>query len=242
MLKVPTPHIEAKKEDVAKIVIMPGDPLRAKMIASTYLEDVKLVNQVRGMLGYTGNYKGNRVTVIGSGMGAASMGIYSYELFAGYDVDVIIRVGTAGGLLDELEVGDLVIGQAACTNSNYASQFKLNGSYCPICDFDTLLAVYFEGVKRGFNVKVGNLLTSDTFYSADEDEMKRWRSVGVLAVEMEAAALYMNAMQTGKKALAVCTISDLPFKGEAMNSYQRQNTLHNMIETVLESLVAKDKL
>lgn len=236
MLKTPTPHIEAKRGDVAPVVLMPGDPLRAKFIAEHYLEDAVCFNRVRNMFGYTGTYRGNRISVMGSGMGMPSIGIYSYELFAGYDVETIIRIGTAGGLAEGTAIGDLVLAQAACTNSNYARQFDLRGTYCPIADFETLDAVYRKAKERGVPVRVGNVLSTDIFYHIDPEENRQWADRGVLAVEMEAAALYYNAMQAGKRAACICTISDLPFRGESMTSKERERSLHRMIELALDSL------
>lgn len=235
MLNTPTPHIEAKIGEVAKTVLMPGDPLRARFIAEEYLTDVRCFNKVRNMFGYTGKYQGRPVSVMGSGMGMPSIGIYSYELFHGYGVETILRIGTAGGLADGIQVGDLVLGQAACTNSNYASQFQLSGNFCPIADFTLLKDLYDTGQAKGFRVRVGNILSSDTFYNARADENRLWADMGVLAVEMEAAALYMNAIRAGKRAACICTISDLPFTGESMTSKEREQSLHRMIETALES-------
>lgn len=233
-MHLPTPHIEAAKGDFAKTVLMPGDPLRAKFVAETYLQDAVLVNSVRGIHGYTGTYQGKRVSVMASGMGMPSIGIYSYELFEGYEVDQIIRIGTAGALTDKLKLRDIVFGMGACTNSGYAAQYQLPGTYAPIASFD-LLRKGVEAAERmeGVHYMVGNLLSSDTFYS-DSNLDLNWRKMGVLAVEMEAAALYMNAARTGKKALAICTVSDSIVTGESTSSAERQSSFHNMMKIALE--------
>lgn len=229
-----TPHIGCSPEDFAKTVLMPGDPLRAKFIAETYLDDRELVNNVRGVQGYTGYFEGKRVSVMASGMGMPSMGIYSYELYNIFGVETIIRIGSAGGMHPDLKLFDLVLGQGACTNSNYFSQYGLPGSYAPIADFGTLRRAVDECERRKLNYKVGNLLSSDMFYS--EKGMAgtlEWQKMGVLAVEMEAAALYMNAARAGKKALAICTISDLLAGGEVTTAEQRQNAFHDMMQIAL---------
>ena len=213
---------------------MPGDPLRAKYVAETFMENAVLVNPVRGVNGYTGTYKGKRVSVMASGMGMPSIGIYSYELFKFYDVKNIIRIGTAGALRADLKIRDVVLGMGACTNSNYAAQYQLPGTFAPIASFE-LLEKAVAQVKSMGNVgyKVGNLLSSDTFYS-DSNLDANWQKMGVLAVEMEAAALYMNAARTGKNALAICTISDSMITGEATTSEERQNSFNDMVKIALE--------
>lgn len=233
MSNIPTPHIEAKAGDFAKTVLMPGDPLRAKFIAETFLTDAKLINNVRGVQGYTGTYKGKRVSVMASGMGMPSIGIYSYELFNFYDVENIIRVGTAGVIRPDLKVRDIVIGQGACTNSSYSRQFDLPGDFAPICSFELLQKAVKAAEDMGITPIVGNLYSSDTFYD-DSMGLSKWQKMGVLAVEMEAAALYMNAARTGKNALAICTISDNPFTGEATTSEERQLNFTKMMEIALE--------
>lgn len=233
MSNIPTPHIEAKAGDFAQTVLMPGDPLRAKFIAETFLEDAKLINNVRGVQGYTGMYKGKRVSVMASGMGMPSIGIYSYELFNFYDVQNIIRVGTAGVIRPDLKVRDIVIGQGACTNSSYGRQFDLPGDYAPICSFELLQKAVKAAENMGITPVVGNLYSSDTFYD-DSMGLSKWQKMGVLAVEMEAAALYMNAARAGKNALAICTISDNPFTGEATTSEERQLNFTKMMEIALE--------
>ena len=189
MNKIPTPHIEAKEGEIAKTVIMAGDPLRAKFMAEKYLDNPTIYNQVRGMFGYTGTYKGKRVSIQGHGMGIPSIGIYTYELFNFYDVDTIIRVGSAGAIDDDLNIGDIVMGMGACTNSNYARQYNLCGTFAPIADFGLLSKAVSEAERQGFRYKVGNLYSSDTFYDDDENSLKQWQKMGVLAVEMEAPAL-----------------------------------------------------
>lgn len=233
MNKIPTPHIEAKEGEIAKTVIMAGDPLRAKFMAEKYLDNPTIYNQVRGMFGYTGTYKGKRVSIQGHGMGIPSIGIYTYELFNFYDVDTIIRVGSAGAIDDDLNIGDIVMGMGACTNSNYARQYNLCGTFAPIADFGLLSKAVSEAERQGFRYKVGNLYSSDTFYDDDENSLKQWQKMGVLAVEMEAPALYMNAARAGKKALCICTISDCPFKNIATTSEQRQTGFSNMMEVAL---------
>lgn len=234
---VPTPHIEAKEGDFAKTVIMPGDPLRSKFIAENYLENARLVNNVRGVQGYTGIYKGKPVSVMASGMGMPSMAIYSYELFNFYGVENIIRVGSAGALASELELYDIVVGMGACTNSNYAQQYGISGTYAPIASYKLLSKLIAVCDEKQIDVHVGNLLSSDVFYSADADCNAKWRSMGVLAVEMESAALYMNAAKAGKNALAVCTISDCPFKGTETTAEERQNSFTRMIEAALDTAI-----
>lgn len=230
-----TPHNSAKKGDIAKTVLMPGDPLRAKFIAETYLEDPVCYNTVRNMLGYTGLYKGVPVSVQGSGMGMPSIGIYSYELFHEYDVDRIIRVGTAGGVADSVQLRDVVIAQAACTNSAYAQQYNLPGTYAPIADFEMLEAAVNAARELGIKAKVGNILSSDIFYYPKESDLPRWAEMGVLATEMEAAALYMNAAEAGKKALCIATVSDCPLRGEFTSAEERQLTFSQMMEIALET-------
>lgn len=232
MSNTPTPHIAAKPGDFAKTVLMPGDPLRSKFIAETFLENPVLVNNTRGVQGYTGTYKGKKVSVMASGMGMPSIGIYSYELFNYYDVENIIRVGTAGVIRPDLKVRDIVIGQGACTNSNYANQFELPGTFAPICSYELLKKAVDAAEKMGVTPVVGNLYSSDAFYD-DSMGLSKWQKMGVLAVEMEAAALYMNAARAGKNALAICTISDNPFTGEVTTAEERQMTFTKMMEIAL---------
>ncbi|MDR0829009.1 MAG: purine-nucleoside phosphorylase [Prevotellaceae bacterium] len=231
--KTPTPHIGAKLGEIAPTVIMAGDPLRAKFMAETYLENPVQYNSVRGMLGYTGTYKGKKVSIQGHGMGIPSIGIYTYELFNFYGVETIIRVGSAGSLDKDLHIGDLVIALGACTNSNYASQFNLKGTFAPIADFALARKAVEEAEKRGYNYKVGNVYSSDTFYDDDKTATIGWQKMGVLAVEMEAPALYLNAARAGKKALVICTISDSLVTGEATSAETRQTGFTKMMEVAL---------
>lgn len=235
MINCPTPHINAQKGDFAKTVLMPGDPLRAKYIAENFLENPRLVNNVRGIQGYTGTYKGVPISVMASGMGMPSIGIYSYELFSAYGVENIIRVGSAGGMQSSVKVRDIVIGMGACTNSNYASQYGLNGTFAPIAGYKLLRTCVDKATEMGICHHIGNLLSSDTFYS--DDQSSDWGKMGVLAVEMEAAALYMNASRLGKNALAICTISDHLLTGEATSSEERQNSFTEMMTLALETAI-----
>lgn len=235
MSNIPTPHIEAKAGDFAKTVLMPGDPLRSKHIAETFLEDAVLVNNVRGVNGYTGTWKGKRVSVMASGMGMPAIGIYSYELFHFYDVENIIRIGTAGAMSQELKIRDIVLGMGACTDSDYAKQFQLPGTFAPIASYELLeKAVNALKAKGNVNYKVGNLYSSDVFYNDNARTTELWQKMGVLAVEMEAAALYMNAARCGKNALAICTVSDNLVTGEKTTSAERQSSFSDMVRIALE--------
>ena len=234
MSNIPTAHNSAKLGDFAKTVLMPGDPLRAKYIAETYLENARQVNGVRNMFGYTGTYKGKEISVMGGGMGMPSIGIYSYELFNFYGVDQIIRIGSAGALQDHIKVMDVVIGMGACTDSNYAYQYGLPGTFAPIADYELMNKAIETAKRQGTNVVVGNVVSSDVFYNADPTVNDRWRSMGVLAVEMEAAALYMNAAKAKKKALCMLTISDHIYTGEALCAEDRQLGFGKMMEIALE--------
>lgn len=233
----PTPHNKAIEGKIAKTVLMSGDPLRAKMIAEKYLENPVCFNTVRNMLGYTGTYKGKQLSVMGHGMGMPSMGIYSYELYEYYHVDQIIRMGSAGALGEQMKARDLVIGMGACTNSNYASQYKLPGTYAPIADYTLLCNVVKAAQEKNIPYQVGNILSSDTFYSADTQAAEQWKKMNVLAIEMEAAALYMNAARAGKQALCIVTISDHIFTGEALSAEERQMSFTDMVEVALESIL-----
>lgn len=230
---IPTPHITAKAGDFAQTVLMPGDPLRSKFIAETYLKDAALVNNVRGVQGYTGFYKGKRVSVMASGMGMPSIGIYSYELFNFYGVENILRIGSAGVISQQLKVQDIVAGMSAYTNSNFGAQFGFQGNLAPSCSFSLLQKAVEAGRKIGVDVKVGPIYSSDTFYDESEP-LGKLQKLGVLAVEMEAAALYLNAARAGKNALCLCTISDNPFTGEGMTAEQRQTALTRMMEIALD--------
>ena len=242
-MPIPTPHNSGSKEDFAKTVLMPGDPLRAKFIAETFLTDPLLVNNVRGIQGYTGTWKGVPVTVMASGMGIPSIGIYSWELFNFYGVENIIRVGSAGGLQDDIELMDIVIGQGACTNSNYVNQFGLNGSFAPIADYTLLSAAVEAAKEHGARVRVGNVVSSDNFYYAEgANKNDNWKRMGVLAVEMEAAGLYCNAAYAGKRALCICTISDHLYKTEELSSEERQTGFTQMMEIALDIAVKMNDL
>ncbi len=230
---IPTPHITAKAGDFAKTVLMPGDPLRAKFIAENYLEDAVLVNNVRGICGYTGTWRGKRVSVMASGMGQPSIGIYSYELFHFYDVDNIIRVGSCGAFSPDLHVRDIVIAQGACTNGNYAAQYRLPGTFAPIADYELLRRAVEECEKQGATYRVGNILSSDMFYD-DANSGMEWAKMGVLGVEMESAALYCNAARAGKHALCICTVSDsFVYPEENTTAEERQTSFTRMMEIAL---------
>ena len=233
MESTPTPHNAAKLGDIAKTVLMPGDPLRAQYIADNYLEDVRCFNEVRNMLGFTGTYQGHPVSVMGGGMGMPSIGIYSHELYEFYGVESIIRVGSAGGVAEGVQVRDVVAGMGACTDSNYAAMYDLPGTFAPIASYDLLERAVAAGRAQGVNVKVGNILSSDHFYLDDPNSTRRWQKMGVLAVEMEAAALYMNAARLGKKALCLLTVSDLPLTGESLPADERQTSFTQMMEIAL---------
>lgn len=238
MLNVPTPHNAARPGDIAKTVLMPGDPLRAKRIADTFLQDPVCFNTVRGALGYTGLWQGVPVSVMASGMGCPSIGIYSYELYHGYGVERILRIGSAGALQEDLTLGSLVLALGACTDSNYAAQFRLPGAFAPTASYPLLSAAAQAAAQRGIPVQVGNVVTSDAFYHADPTASQRWKDMGVLCVEMETAALYLNAAHAGKQALALLTISDHLFRPEALSALERQNNLTEMIQVALDTAVS----
>lgn len=231
-MSVPTPHITAKEGDFAPTVLMPGDPLRSRFIAETYLENPVLVNNTRGVQGYTGTWQGKRVSVMASGMGIPSISIYAYELFHFYGVERIIRVGTAGGIADGVALRDVVFGMSAYTNSNFARQFGFDGNAAPCCSFRLLEAAVAETRRRGMTPKVGALYSSDTFYD-ESGAAGKLRSLGVLATEMEAAGLYLTAARASKEALAICTISDHIFTGEALPAEERQTGFTRMMEIAL---------
>ncbi len=245
MANYPTPHINARPEDFAKTVLMPGDPLRSKFIAENFLEDPVLVNNVRGVQGYTGTYKGKRVSVMASGMGIPSIGIYSYELFNFFDVDNILRVGSAGAMQPDIKVRDIVLGMGACTTSHFIDQYHLPGTFAPTCSYKILEKTVKNAEKMGLNYHVGNILSSDTFYNDDSGAPEgnafytagAWNKMGVMAVEMEAAGLYMNAARAGKNALAICTISDHLLTGEATSAEERQNSFTDMMKLALETAI-----
>lgn len=231
-MTTPTPHNSAKKGEIAKTVFMCGDPLRAKYIADKYLESPVEFNSVRGMLGYTGLYNGQKISVMGHGMGMPSIGIYTYELYSFYEVEEIIRIGSAGGLRDDVDLHDIVIGMGACTDSAFQWQYSLPGTFSCIADYSLLERCVTSAAKEKSSIKVGNLLSTDVFYSPKE-AAEKWRAMGVLAVEMEAAALYMNAAAAGKKALCLCTVSDHLFKPDKLSSDERQYGFDRMIKIAL---------
>ena len=235
MNNTPTPHIGAQYGEIAETVIMAGDPLRAKLMAERFLDDAVQFNNVRGMLGFTGTYKGKRISVMGHGMGMPSIGIYTYELFNFYGVKTIVRVGSAGAIQTDLHLGDLVIAQGACTNSNYAAQYELPGTFAPIGDFQLLRKAAEACDRMGYAYKVGNVLSSDVFYNENAHNDK-WSAMGVLAVEMEIAALYMNAARSGNRALAICTVSDHIITGEETTAEERQNTFTKMMDVAFSLL------
>ncbi len=232
-----TPHIKAEIGDFAKTVLMPGDPHRSRFIAENYLEKARLVNDVRGVQGYTGEYKGVPVSVMASGMGIPSIGIYSYELYKFFGVENIIRVGSAGGMQPSVKVRDVIMGMGACTTSNFGNQYGLEGSFAPVCDFTLLSHATKIAENMGVNYHVGNILSSDIFYNADLTASEKWTRMGVLGVEMEAAGLYMNAAYLGKRALAICTVSDHLLTGESLSSDLRQTSFTEMMEIALNVAV-----
>ena len=244
MSNYPTPHINATPEDFAATVLMPGDPLRAKFIAENFLDGARLVNNVRGIQGYTGTYRGVPVSVMASGMGMPSIGIYSYELFNFFGVENIIRVGSAGGMSEKVHVRDIVIGMGACTDSNYASNYHLPGTFAPIADYGLLRAAIAQADKMNLSYHVGNVLSSDVFYGDSEgipegmQTRALWAKMGVLAVEMESAALYMNAARAGKRGLGIFTVSDHLVTGEATTAEERQNTFTDMMKLSLETAIS----
>ena len=233
-----TPHIKATSADFAPTVLMPGDPLRSKFVAENFLSGARLVNNVRGIQGYTGTYKGEPVSVMASGMGMPSIGIYSYELYNFFGVENIIRIGSAGGLADSVQLRDIIIGMGACTNSSYQEQYGLGGNFAPIASYELLRAAVKEAEALGVRYQVGNLLSSDVFYNANPRFNDGWYKMGVLGVEMEAAALYMNAAAAGKRALAICTVSDHILRGEALDADARQNTFTDMMKIALEVAIS----
>lgn len=235
---MPTPHNEARKGDFAKTVLLPGDPLRAKYVAEHFLTDARLVNNVRNVQGYTGFWNGVPVSVMASGMGMPAVGIYTYELYHMYDVESIIRIGSAGALSEKVKLRDIVIGMGACTDSDFAHQYQLPGTFAPIADWTLLNAAVQAAENRKNSYLVGNILSSDVFYSEDSDRVNEaWRKMGVLAVEMEAAAMYMTAARSGKRALSICTVSDHLITGESLSSEERQTGFNEMIVTALDTAV-----
>lgn len=235
-----TAHINATPEDFASTVLMPGDPLRAKLIAENYLEDAVLINNVRGVQGYTGTYKGKRVSVMASGMGMPSMGIYSYELFNFFGVNNIIRIGSAGALQNDIHVRDVVIAMGCSTDSNYAANYKIPGTFAPLCSYELLSKCIESAKELGATYHVGNLLSTDVFYGDDETANTTWTKMGVMAVDMEGAALYMNAARLKKNALVICTVSNHIITGEETTAEERQNSFGEMITLALETTLKLD--
>ena len=239
---MPTPHNSALPGDFAKTVLMPGDPLRSKYIAEHFLSDTKLVNNVRGVQGYTGTWKGTSVSVMASGMGIPSIGIYSYELFTMYDVKNIIRVGSCGGLQDSVKVGDIVLAMGASTNSNLDHVFEIQGTYAPIADYLLLKTAADLSLQKSYRLHVGNIYSSDFFYNPKGSFNEELRRMGILAIEMEAAGLYTIAAYTGKRALSILTVSDHLFSSEEMTAEERETGLTDMIELALDTAAAVDKI
>ena len=229
-----TPHIQPNGTKIAKTVLMPGDPLRAKYIADNFLENVEQFNEVRNMFGYTGTYKGKEISVMGSGMGIPSIGIYSYELYNFFDVDTIIRIGSCGALQENVNLYDVIIAQAASTNSNYVDQFNIPGHFAPIADFELITKAKQVADDIGAVTHVGNILSSDTFYNADKHFNDSWKNMGILGIEMESAGLYLNAIHAGKKALGIFTVSDHILRDEATSAEERQTSFTQMMEIALE--------
>lgn len=232
--KYPTPHINTTPDQFAKTVLMPGDPLRAKFIAKTYLENAKLVNSVRGINGYTGTWKGVPVSVMASGMGIPSIGIYSYELYNFFDIDNIIRIGSAGSIQPNVHTCDLVIGMGASTTSSFASQYRLDATFAPIADYHLLRMATDICEERSKTYHVGNLMSTDIYYHDDLEINEKWQKLGILAVEMEAAGLYMNAARAGKRALTICSVSNNIMTGEELPVEMRETGFTDMIEVALE--------
>ena len=232
-----TPHINAMPEDFAKTVLMPGDPQRSKFIAENFLECARLVNDVRGVQGYTGIYKGMPVSVMASGMGIPSMAIYAYELYSFFGVENIIRVGSIGGLASDVKIRDVILAMATSTTSSFGAQYGLSGTYSPSASYKLLSRAEVEAEKLGVRYHVGNILTSDVFYNDNPREAEKWRNMGVLGVEMETAGLYMTAARLGKRALAICTVSDHLFTGEALSAEDRKSSFTDMIEIALNTAI-----
>ena len=246
MLTTPTPHISAAPGDFGKTVLMPGDPLRSKFIAETFLENPVLVNNVRGVHGYTGYYKGVKVSVMASGMGMPAIGIYSHELYNGYGVENIIRVGSAGSIQEHIHLYDLVIAQGACTDSNFAQQFHFPGTFAPIASYELLTEAVKAAENHGATYHVGNVNSSDVFYGdhaevpAGLNTLYNQKKMGVMALEMEVAALYMTAARYNKRALCICTISDHVITGELTSSAERQTAFTTMMKVALDVAVAME--
>lgn len=231
---MPTVHNSAKKGDIAETILLPGDPLRAKYIAERFLENPVCYNEVRGMLGYTGTYKGKKVSVQGTGMGMPSIGIYSYELITEYGVKNLIRIGSCGSMQEDVKIRDVVMGVAASTNSNYAHQYNIPGTYAPSASFELMMKAQKAAEEKGVELKAGNIVSGDVFYNDDPESWKEWAKMGCLAVEMEAAALYMNAARLGANALCLLTVSDSIVTHEETTPEEREKTFTDMMEIALE--------
>lgn len=231
-----TPHNTANPGDIAETILLPGDPLRAKFIAETYLEDLVQFNSVRNMFGYTGTYKGKRISVMGTGMGMPSMGIYSHELIHVYGVKNLIRIGSCGAIRGDILLGDIIMAQASCTDSNYAHQYQLPGTFSAIADFTLLKTAQEMAEAEGYPYIVGNILSSDVFYT-ETPEWKQWAKMGVLGIEMESYALYCEAARAGVRALGIFTVSDSIVTGEATTAEERQNKFTNMMKVALETAI-----
>ena len=234
-LESPSACIKADPKQVAKVVLIPGDPLRAKTVAETYLEKPVCFNKVRNMLGFTGTYKGRRISVMGSGMGIPSATLYAHELFHFYGVESIIRIGSAGGVADDVKLRDLVIAMTASTNSAFSKQYGFPGILAPQADYAMLKTAVAAAEKLGVNARVGQVFTADMFYNANEKAGQCYRDFGILAVEMETAGIYWEAMASHKRALSLLSISDLIFTGEGLSAEERQDTFRQMMETALET-------
>ncbi|REH74630.1 purine-nucleoside phosphorylase [Staphylococcus felis] len=229
-----TPHIKPMNNvEIAETVLLPGDPLRAKFIAETYLEDVQQFNTVRNMFGYTGTYRGQKVSVMGSGMGIPSIGIYSYELIHTFGCKKLIRVGSCGAMQDDIQLYDVIIAQGASTDSNYVQQYRLPGHFTPIASYHLLEKAVDKAREKGVSYHVGNILSSDIFYNADSTATERWMRMGILGVEMESAALYMNAIYGGVEALGVFTVSDHLIHDQSTSPEERERAFTDMIEIAL---------
>ena len=233
MEMIKTPHINADADAFANTVLMPGDPKRSAFIAKNFLTDAVLVNDVRGVQGYTGYYNGKKVSVMASGMGMPAIGIYSFELFNYFNVENIIRIGSAGGIGDSVSLRDIVVGMTACYDSAFMDQFEMPGTYAPCASYKLLKTTADEALKLGLKLNIGNIVSTDAFYDS-RDVMNKWKSMGVLAVEMESAALYANAAKSGKNALCICTISDLPLTGESLDASEREKSFTDMMKLALE--------
>jgi len=232
---VPSACNEANKGDIAKAVLMPGDPLRAKYVAENYFENPVCFNGVRNMFGYTGTYKGKKLSVMGSGMGIPSLGIYAYELYSFFDVDSIIRIGSAGAVGDGVKLRDVVIAMGASTNSNFAAQYHFPGILAPLASYSLLRNAVEAAERINVNAVVGPVFTADQFYDANEESASKYREMGILAVEMETAGLYYTAAKCKKQALSILTVSDLIFTGAGLTASERQDSFNEMMEIALET-------